>query len=145
MIMTDFVSQLKNNGAFAASGATDRALELAQNSLQQMRAAMLPMQLIEFFKAAGGMALGDACIFGPSEFSVRTEHPTPNIVNINREITNLAGIRGKTVFGRNALFWFAVDAFGNSYLLDNLNLNPLRKYENDVFKAISDCLAAGKI
>jgi hypothetical protein len=51
---------------------------------------------------------------------------------------------GKTVFGRNDLFWFAFDTMGTCYMLDNLTLSILRKYD-DPHRAIIDCLVVGKI
>jgi hypothetical protein len=51
---------------------------------------------------------------------------------------------GKTVFGRNDLFWFAFDAMGNCFMLDNLTLSQLRKYDNP-YRAMLDCLIVGKI
>ena len=59
-------------------------------------------------------------------------------------LSNIATIRGKTVFGRNDLFWFAFDAFGTCYMLDNLNLRVLKKYD-DPYRAMLDCLIVGKI
>ena len=42
------------------------------------------------------------------------------------------------------LFWFAFDAFGNCFMLDNTNLNCLRQYD-DAYRAMTDCLVAGKL
>ena len=126
--------------------ADGRALELAQNALQQMRAAMMPLSLIDVYgKVASGMIMGDANIFGPVETSRPRGYEIPGIVQVNREIMGLPGLHAKTVFGRNQMFWFAFDAFGNFYMLDTLNLNAMRQYGADPCRAILDCLAVGKI
>ena len=142
----EFLSEIKSRGAILLPVASDRALELAQSALQQMRAAMLPMDLLDLYKHdAGGIILGDATIFGPMEQDrAKALYAVPSIVQINREINGIPGMRGRTVFGRNALFWFGFDAFGACYMLDILTLAPLRKYE-DIYKAMMDCLAVGKI
>jgi hypothetical protein len=48
------------------------------------------------------------------------------------------------VFGRNDLFWFAFDAFGTCFMLDNTALRPLRKYD-DPWRALTDCMIVGKM
>jgi len=146
MTKQEFLSEMKSRGAIMLPTATDRSLELAQSALQQMRAAMLPMDLLDMYRHdAGGIILGDANIFGPVEQDRPAAlYAVPGIVQINRDINGIASMRGRMIFGRNALFWFGCDAFGNAYMLDNLTLAPLRKYE-DVFRAMTDCLAVGKI
>ncbi|MDR1360949.1 MAG: hypothetical protein LBJ18_01405 [Rickettsiales bacterium] len=139
-----FLEQMKAAGAVITPGVSDRAIQLTQMSMQQMRAALIPMNMIEFYKTANSIMLGDANVFGPLETEQSAKYPVPSIVEINRDISHLPQMRGKTVFARNSLFWFAFDAFGNAYMLDNLSGNALRKYENDPFKAMSDCLAVGK-
>ena len=143
----EFFSELKNRNAVLLPCASDRAIELAQNSLQTMRASMISLDMIDIYKRiAGGIILGDANIFGPEKFDRATQnYEIPDIVTINREISNMPALRGKTIVGRNQMFWFAFDAFGIFYMLDILHMNPLRKYEKDPYRAIMDCLAVGKI
>lgn len=135
---------MKSNGAIFAPGTDDRAITLVSQSLQQMRAATLPLFIIELYKSVGGIILGDAYIFGPAEIAMTRKFPVPNIVQINNEISGIESMRGKTVFGRNDLFWFAFDAFGTCFMLDNLTLKPLRKYD-DPWRALADCLIVGKM
>ena len=68
----------------------------------------------------------------------------PSILQVNHDAATLPVGRGRTIFGRNSMFWFAFDAFGNCFMLNNVTLAPMRQYEN-IFKAMSDCLAVGKI
>ena len=144
MNKTDFISEIKSRGGVLLPTASDRAVELAQNALQQMRAAMIPMDFIDVFRHdAGGIALGDANIFGPAEYE-RPKYSIPSLVQVNRELANIPNMRGRTIFGRNGLFWFGFDAFGMCYMLDNLTLNPMRKYDN-AYRAMMDCLVVGKI
>ena len=79
----------------------------------------------------------------PNEFENGPRTPVPSILEINRDISGVPGTVGKTIFGRNDLFWFAFDAFGTCYMLDNLSLRVLRKYD-DSYRAMTDCLIAGK-
>lgn len=144
MNIDEFLSSIKSNGAMLAPPVAERAITLASTSLQNIRAAMLPMFIIELYKHTSGIVLGDGYIFGPAEFNLTNKYPIPSIVQINREISGLPHMRGKTVFGRNDLFWFAFDAFGNCYMLDNLTLNPVRKYD-DPYRAMTDCLIVGKL
>ena len=125
----------------------DAQIAPVQNALQQMQAAMIPMAFIDFYKtAAGGMYLGDAHIFGLEEITrgKQSVYFIPGILQVNRDIGGLAHMRGRAVFGRNSLFWFAFDAFGNCFMLNNMTLTPMRQYE-DIYKAMNDCLAIGKI
>jgi hypothetical protein len=144
MTREEFISQMKNAGAIFAPAVSDRSLELVQGALQQMRAAVMPSAMIEFYReAAGGIILGDAHIFGPEDFS-RGAYSVPSIVKTNRELAIIPALRGKTVFGRNGLFWFSFDAFGNFQMLDLLSAAPLRKY-TDCYKVMTDCLIVGRI
>ncbi|MCL2017767.1 MAG: hypothetical protein FWG80_03290 [Alphaproteobacteria bacterium] len=147
MTREEFFLELKSRKVTLLSTASDRAIELSQNALQQMRAAMMPLSLIEIYRnISGGLISGDANIFGPEEvFRPARGYEIPGLIQINREILGMPGLQARTVFGRNQMFWFAFDAFGNFYMLDILNLNPLRKYESDPYRAILDCLAVGKI
>jgi hypothetical protein len=147
MTRDEFVSELKNRDATLLPTASDRAIELARNSLQQMRAAMIPQALSDMYKnVAGGIISGDSHIFGAEDIvRPKRNYEIPGLVQINREVSGMPGTAGKTVFGRNQMFWFAFDAFGNFYMLDILNLNVLREYKSDAYRAILDCLAVGKI
>ncbi|MCL1785671.1 MAG: hypothetical protein FWG39_00785 [Alphaproteobacteria bacterium] len=147
MTREEFISELENRGATLLPKAGDHAVELARNSLQQMRAAIIPAALSDIYKdIAGGFICGDAHILGPENIArAGRNYEMPGIVQINRDISGLPGASGKTVFGRNQMFWFAFDAFGNFYMLNVLNLNVLREYKEDAYRAILDCLAVGKI
>ena len=143
MNMTDFLSSMKSRGATIFSPTPAHDITLANNALQARRCAMFPALFNELYKNASAINLGNGYIFGPIEIARGAKHPIPSIVDINVEMSGIAALRGKTVFGRNDLFWFAFDAFGAFYMLDNLNLRVLRKYD-DPYRALSDCLIAGK-
>ncbi len=140
----EFISLIKSRGAtvFAHGQSTD--INIANTNLQNMRAAMLPTFLQDFYTTCFGMALGSACIFGPTEIERGTKYPLPSIIKINQDMVGNKNLFGKTVFGRNDLFWFAFDTFGNCFMLDNLTLTILRKYD-DPYRAMFDCLIVGKI
>ena len=144
MTRDEFLSAIEKRGAQFAPAAGAREITLAGNALQAMRAAMLAPFIIELYSATGGINLGSGYIFGPTEWTENRRFPTPSIVDVNKEISNMPNMRGFTVFGRNDLFWFAFDAFGVCYMLDNLTLRRLRKYD-DPYRAMTDCLIAGKI
>lgn len=144
MTCEELLSAMKDRGAVLAPAASARDITLANSSLQQMRCAMLPKFMLDLFSITGGINLGTGYIFGPTDISDAIKYPTPSIVRINQDFLSVAQMRGKTIFGRNDLFFFAFDAFGTCLMLDNLNLNPMRKYD-DPIRAISDCLIAGKI
>ena len=143
MTQEEFILNMKNRGASFALPANEKQISLANISLQQIQAAMLPVFLINLYKKTGGINLGCAYIFGPQEISNGNRSPVPDIFSINKEISNINRMRGKTVFGRNDLFWFAFDSFGTCLMLDNATLNILRTYE-DPYKSLTDCLVAGK-
>lgn len=144
MTHNEFISNMKLRGAITSSGVSLRDITLANAALQQRRCAMIPAFLMEFYTICGGIYLDSGYIFGPLETSENRTAPIPSITKINEEITPMNKTVGKTIFGRNDLFWFAFDAFGTFYMLDNLTLNTLRKYD-DPYKALADCLIAGKI
>lgn len=144
MTTEEFLSTMKSRGATFAPPATINQITLTNASLQQRRHALIPQSLIDLFIRTGGINLNSAYIFGPNEITRNELYPIPNILQINADIAPLGKTVGKTIFGRNDLFYFAFDAFGTFYLLDNITLNPLRKYD-DMYRAISDCLIAGKI
>lgn len=143
MTRDEFLSVMKSRGAFIAPPATITQITHTNSALQHIRAAILPAFMTDFFATAGGASLDSGYIFGPNEFENGPRTPVPDIVSINRELSGLPGTVGKTIFGRNDLFWFAFDAFGTCYMLDNLTLRPLRKYDNP-YRAMTDCLIAGK-
>ncbi len=144
MTREEFLIEFRKRGALLAPAPSRQNIATTGALLQGMQAAMLPTALSEFYAACGGIVHGAGYIFGPSEISRGTKHPVPTIIDINREMSHIPALHGKTIFGRNDLFFFAFDAFGISYMLDNLTLRPLRKY-NDIYHAMTDCLAAGKL
>ncbi len=144
MTPTEFLSAMKSRGAIIAPPATINQITFTNATLQQHRHAMLPQTFIDLFTMAGGINLGSGYIFGPNEIARNGLYPIPNIVRVNDDIAPLGKTTGKTIFGRNDLFYFAFDVFGTCYLLDNLTLNPLRRYD-DMYRAMIDCLIAGKI
>lgn len=137
----EFLSNIKSKGARCWGASNNQTIEYANINLQQSRHAMLPMFIIELYKITSGINLGNGYIFGPCELPNGTHTPIPSIMEINNEIRIP---NNKTIFGRNDLFWFAFDAFGVCYMLNNLNLNVLKKYD-DPMRALYDCLIAGKI
>lgn len=144
MTEQEFIDKLNERNVIFAPAATPGQINLVNLNLQKIRAAMIPTYMINLYQKYGGMRLGAGYIFGPNEVERATKYPTPNIFQINSELTSIAGLRGKTIFGRNDLFWFAFDSFGTFYMLDNLNLRVLRKYD-DPYRAMLDCLLGGKI
>lgn len=144
MNQNEFLSYMKTNGATLVAGVAENIITTISSNLQHLRAATLPPFMIDLYKIVGGIILGDAYIFGPEEINIVKKFPIPSIQQVNREVSELPQIRGKTIFGRNDLFWFAFDAFGECYMLDNLSLKPIRKYD-DPWRALSDCLIVGKL
>ena len=139
----EFLSLMKSRGATIYPATTKREVDLANNALQSRRCAMFPAIFLDLYGHASAINLGNGYIFPPIEVSRGILTPIPSIVDININLGNIPEIRGKTIFGRNDLFWFAFDAFGTFYMLDNLNLRVLRKYD-DPYRAMTDCLIAGK-
>lgn len=144
MTRDEFLSTFKQRGAECAPGVATADIARTNVMLQGMRAAILPSALIDFYNACGGIWHGAGYIFGPHQISRGTTYPIPSITDLNKSMTRLPQLANKTIFGRNDLFMFAFDAFGTFYMLDNLNLRPLRKYDS-LYHAMGDCLAAGKI
>lgn len=144
MTKQEFLSLMKSRGTtfFEPKELTD--ISITNTNLQAMRAAMLPAFLKDFYTTCFGATLGSACIFGPNEIKRGNKYPLPSITKINKDMIGNKNLFGKTVFGRNDLFWFAFDAFGNCFMLDNLTLSVLRKYD-DPYRAMIDCLIVGKI
>nr|MBQ0091351.1 hypothetical protein [Candidatus Enterousia merdequi] len=144
MTTQEFISLIQSRGAVIFPASTDKDIIFANTNLQNMRAAMLPKFMQDLYKTSSAITLGSACIFGPQEIQRGIKYPLPSIIDINKSMTGTKNLFGKTVFGRNDLFWFVFDAFGNCFMLDNLTLTPLRKYD-DPYRAMLDCLIIGKI
>jgi len=144
MTRDEFLSFAKSRSMTIAPACPMRDIATTNALLQGMRAAMIPAALQEFYATAGGIINGGGYIFGPGQISRGNTHPVPSIFEINRDMMHLQAMQGKAIFARNDLFFFAFDAFGVFYMLDNLTLRPLRKYD-DMYRAMTDCLAAGKI
>lgn len=144
MTSTEFLSLIKSRGAtiFAPSSATE--ITVATTNLQNIRAAMLQPFMLDLYKHCSAITLGSACIFGPTEIQRGIKYSLPSIEKINHDMMGNKNLFGKTVFGRNDLFWFAFDVNGNCLMLDNLTLSVLRKYD-DPYRAMLDCLIVGKI
>ena len=147
MTKDEFKSAMKTINAQFGAVPSMRSIELAQNALQQMRAAMLPSALIEFYNEFGGGGwCQDSVIFSVDEIDrVGKNYIIPDIVKINRLFADKPGMRGRMIWGRNGLFLFGADAYGTMYMLDQLSLQPLRKYEGAPWRAMNDCLVIGKI
>jgi hypothetical protein len=144
MNVSEFLSMMKSRGATVFAPAQQPQILLLNGALQQRRYAMLPNILCELYAMAGAICLDTGYIFGPNEIMRKKTYPIPSMLKINDDISVLGKTIGKTIFGRNDLFWFAFDAFGTFYMLDNLNLTPLRRYD-DPYRAITDCLISGKV
>ena len=144
MNTAEFIETIKSRGAVIFSPTGQYQIQLLNGALQQRRYAMLPNALRELYENAGAICMDTGYIFGPNEIAREKNYPIPSILKINDDISVLGKTVGKTIFGRNDLFWFAFDAFGTFYMLDNLNLTPLRRYD-DPYRAMTDCLISGKI
>lgn len=144
MTTNEFLSLIKSRGANMFQPAVFTDIDIANTKLQQMRIAMLPHFLQELYLRCSGITLGSGYIFGPNDIERGIKYPAPSIIKVNQDVIGYKNLSGKTVFGRNDLFWFAFDAFGNCYMLDNISLSVLRKYD-DPYRAMLDCLIVGKI
>ena len=144
MTTLEFLSSMKSRGAIIFPHGSQNDINVANTNLQRIRVAMLPQFLIDLYSQTSGITLGGACIFGPKENERGIKYPLPSIIQINTEMVGNKNLFGKTVFGRNDLFWFATDALGNCFMLDNLTLSVLKKYDNP-YSAMTDCLIIGKI
>ena len=144
MTTNEFLSfmQSRNATIFPAKSQVD--ISMVNTNLQNMRVVMLPNFLIDLYKHCHGITLGSACIFGPIEIQRGIKYPLPAITDINHNLPSNKNLFGKTIFARNDLFWFAFDATGSCFMLDNLTLSVLRKYD-DPYRAMIDCLVVGKI
>lgn len=144
MTCSEFLSSIRSRGAVLLPAASIADITLTNTSLQQRRRAMLPKFLTELYQVCGGINLGSGYIFGPNEMIRDSRYPIPSILQTNDQLTNLPQTLGYTILGRNDLFWFSFDAFGQCYMLDNLTLTPIRKYD-DPYRALLDCLIVGRI
>ena len=144
MTQQEFLTEIKSRGAMFAPPPPIGKINIINMNLQRIRAAILPKFLTDLYMVCGGIKMGNGYIFGPVSFGKPGKHPVPDVFNVNNELTNLSALRGKTVFARNDLFWFAFDSFGKCAMLDNLGLHILRKYD-DPYRAMLDCLIGGKI
>ena len=144
MTTLEFLSFIKTKNANIYAPADNNTINTANMNLQQIHAAMLPVFLQDLYKHSNGINLGSSYIFGPQKTDRGMKYYIPSIFDINKEISGNSKLFGKTVFGKNDLFWFATDAIGNCFMLDNLTLSVLRKYD-DPYRAMIDCLIIGKI
>ena len=144
MTCQEFLSAMQSRGAFFTPPVTTPQIARINTTLQQRKRAMIPAFLNELYTHVGGISLGSGCIFGPNEIPQGFRYPIPTLLQVNEDMSSVPKIFGKTIFGRNDLFWFAFDTFGTCYMLDNTTLSPLRKYD-DPYRAMTDCLIAGKI
>lgn len=144
MTCSEFLSTMQSRGAKIYAPAHQNQILLLNGALQQRRYAILPQSIKDLYTLIGAINLDTGYIFGPNEILRDKTYPIPSILKVNDDISILGKTVGKTIFGRNDLFWFAFDAFGTFYMLDNLNLTPLRRYDN-MYNAITDCLISGKI
>ena len=144
MTTNEFLSLIKSKGATIFPPFSGTEINVANTNLQQMRVAMLPGFLRDLYTNCSGITLGAACIFGVKDIDRGIKYPLPSIIKINKDLNTNKNLLGKTIFGRNDLFFFAVDAFGNCFMLDNITLSILRKYD-DQYRAMMDCLIVGKI
>ena len=144
MNVNEFLSLMKSKNAKFFDSVSDSDISFANTNLQEMRIAMFPTFLRDLYTKCSAITLGTACIFGPQQIQRGIKYPLPSITQINKDLIGNKNLAGKTVFGRNDLFFFAFDAFGNCFMLDNLTLSVLRKYD-DPYRAMTDCLIIGKI
>lgn len=144
LTLEEFLTVAKSHGAEFAKPATRNEMCFANTNLQNLKIAMLPNFMLSLYEKTGGINLGTGYIFGPNEIT-SLRYPTPSIFEINKNISEFKQrLQNKTIFGKNDLFWFAFDAFGTCFMLDNVSLIPLKKYE-DGYKALLDCLLGGKL
>ncbi len=143
MEIQEFLGNIKSRGGFLAPPPSPSQTSVANINLQKIGAAVLPAYMLNLYKICGGIILDSGYIFGPAEIRYKNQHPVPGIAQINQEMSNLSAIYGKTIFGRNDLFFFAFDSFGKCVMLDKQSLTVLREYD-DAFRAMTDCLIGGK-
>ena len=139
MITNEFLSLIKSRGAKFTTPATIHDITRTNAILQSRRRAIIPSFLSEILLQTNGINLGNGYIFGTNEFPQGLRQPAPSIINVADDTSSLPQLKDMTIFGRNDLFWFGYDAFGICYMLDNLTLRPLRRYD-DAIKSLTDCL-----
>ncbi len=144
MTISEFLSFIKSRGAIIFPAVAQTEIAFANTKLQNMRAAMLQTFMLDLYANCSGITLGSGCIFGPVEIQRGIKYPIPSIEKVNHDMMGNKNLFGKTIFGRNDLFWFAFDVNGNCFMLDNLTLSVLKKYD-DPYRAMIDCLIVGKI
>ena len=144
MTTNEFLSFIKTKNATIFYDVALTDIPVTNTNLQDIRAAILPNFLQDLYQHCSGITLGAACIFGPKENKRGIKYPLPSIIQINKDLSGNKRLFGKTIFGRNDLFLFAFDTGGNCFMLDNITLNTLRKYD-DPYRAMIDCLIVGKI
>ena len=144
MTESEFLSAIFERGAKMAPPSTMGQINIINVNLQQIRAIVLPEPMIKIYLQCGGIKMDTGYIFGPSEFGFDGKYPTPDIFQINNQLTNLSQMREKTLFGRHDLFWFAFDSAGKYIMMENVGLNIVRTY-TDPYRAMFDCLIGGKI
>ena len=144
MTQQEFLDLINKHDAFIAPPHDTDKVGIINMNLQKIHAAVIPTFLHNLYQVCGGIRLGRGYIFGPTEIKSGIQYPTPNIFQINQELTNIPQMHGKTLFGRNDLFWFVFDAFGTCMMLDNVGLKTLRTYD-DPYRAMLDCLIGGKL
>lgn len=144
MNQDEFLSTIKNKGALIWGPSNVRAIEYANSTLQQKKCAMLPNFIISLYRQTAGLNLGSGYVFGPTELPNGVNFPIPSIIEINDKVRGIHALQNKTVFARNDLFWFAFDAYGKCYMLNNTSGTILRQYD-DPYRALLDCLIGGKL
>ncbi|MCQ2562484.1 MAG: hypothetical protein MJ158_02635 [Alphaproteobacteria bacterium] len=143
MTIQELLSLLSQKDAVLVPVSQVTNISIINVNLQKYGASLLPAFLVDLYKSTGGIHLGSAYIFGPTEINRDLKAPIPSIVDINKDNSLNKPLFGKLIFGRNDLFTFATDLIGNCYMMDNSTLTILRKYD-EPFKAILDCLIIGK-
>ena len=121
MNTAEFLVLMKSRGAKITPAKNTDSITLLNTKLQQARISMLPKFLLDLYQEISCITMSSAYIFGPEEIERGTKYPVPSILDINKELVGNKNLFGKIVFGRNDLFWFATDALGTCYMLDNLN------------------------
>ena len=124
MTTNEFLSLMQSRGATIFPPQKTVNINMVNTNLQDMRIAMLPVFLQDLYTHCSGITFGSGCIFGISEIDRGIKYPLPSIIKINKDMVGNKMLSGKTVFGRNDLFWFAFDVFGNCFMLDNITLTP---------------------
>lgn len=143
MTAQDFINKFAQHNARFIAPSSNTNITKTDHLLQRYYRAKLPAFLIDLYKNTGGINLGSGYIFGPDPVKYSHNITVPSISEINSELSKIKNLQGQTIFGRNDLFWFSFDAFGNCYMLSNTSCKPLKKY-SDPYQALNDCLMGGK-